>query len=708
MKLTINKNRTTTATGTWGTINENRYEIIDFEFPEDLEDYNKRIVYYLDDKRVWDTIVENKAYITNAIAKYDRVKAYVWLTKGETITLKYVCDGTEEGDYYFTYNNTDYYFTMPEVAENDELIYDVATSTLKLGETTITTSSTGTGTELTFETIIDAEEDFRTKLFELEFYENENAEGIVPTEEQVDGFNTMLTAMNNKINEINIIETNIESAEADRVLAEQGRVNAENTRVRNEETRQENEQTRQTQEADRERRTDAAIADIQDKTAEYNANATAKTNAFNQNAVDKTNDFNSNAESKTTSFNTNASNKTTDFNTNASNKVTNFNTNATNKTNAFDSNASSKTTAFNENATNKTTDFNTNATNKTTTFDNNATSKTGDFNDNATAKTTAFNENAIAKTEDFDTHVSEITTEIEELQQEVEELSENMPWAETEQGKSLDVTDAARYSKNKIKVFGNIEQASTSISEGDEYDSPSPDHPQTIHIATGNNTIHINNTDYPLNLGSLELYRTPNYADYIYKEGDNWYKYNAIEKIIITEATARTWYKSSISSNTYSVFQAAGDVLTKYPPSTLDVFCDKFIAKINAGGAIINGEGISTNSRSSASDTTPKPIRIAILKSRLCTDDADGLKTWLSNNNLTVYIALNTPTTTQITDTTLIEQLETIYNKIATVKGTNHVTITATDIAPYITLNYMQDLPSKLDNLASRMELLEG
>ena len=45
MKLVINKNRTTVSTGTWGTINENNYEIINFEFPAELEDYNKRIVY---------------------------------------------------------------------------------------------------------------------------------------------------------------------------------------------------------------------------------------------------------------------------------------------------------------------------------------------------------------------------------------------------------------------------------------------------------------------------------------------------------------------------------------------------------------------------------------------------------------------------------------------------------------------------------------
>lgn len=297
MKLIIDKNRKVYSAGTWGTKNENNYEILDFEFPEELDEYNKRIVYYLDDKRVWDAIVYNKAYITNAITKYEKVNAYVWLTKNETITLKYVCDGTEEGNYYFTYDNANYYFTMPEVEENDELIFDVATSTLKLDNTTIATTSIGAGTELTFETIIDAEEDFRTQLFEMQFYENENADGIVPTPVQVDGFNTMLTAMNNKITEIDTLETAIEGAEAQRQEAE----------------------------ISREQRTNEAIDNIVDMTEAYNQNAQEKTDAFNSNATQKTNDFDAHVTQKTNEFDFNAEEVTDDFDDNAAEKTETLN-----------------------------------------------------------------------------------------------------------------------------------------------------------------------------------------------------------------------------------------------------------------------------------------------------------------------------------------------------------------------------------------------
>lgn len=64
--------------------------------------------------------------------------------------LVYICDGTETGDYYLTYNSTDYYFTMPTVEDGDGLLFNTTSLELSLNGTTITTSSSGTGTELTF------------------------------------------------------------------------------------------------------------------------------------------------------------------------------------------------------------------------------------------------------------------------------------------------------------------------------------------------------------------------------------------------------------------------------------------------------------------------------------------------------------------------------------------------------------------------------
>lgn len=64
--------------------------------------------------------------------------------------ISYTCDGTESGDYYLTYNSVDYYFTMPTVEDGDTLLFNTDNLTLKLNGTTISTASSGTGTELTF------------------------------------------------------------------------------------------------------------------------------------------------------------------------------------------------------------------------------------------------------------------------------------------------------------------------------------------------------------------------------------------------------------------------------------------------------------------------------------------------------------------------------------------------------------------------------
>lgn len=240
MKLVINKDRSVIPVGTWGTVSENNYEILEFEFPAELEHFNKRIVYYLGDERVWDAIVNNKAYITNAITTKEHVKAYVWLTK----------------------------------------------------------------TDSQYETDVD----FRTQLFEMNFYENENADGIVPTPVQVDGFNTMLTAMNAKIDEVDALEQTIETAEAQRQEAE----------------------------ASREERANEAIENIVDMTADYNQNAENKTSDFNTNASQKTNDFNANATQKTNEFNANAENKTTNFNENVTTQIQSFDTHVQQKTDDFD------------------------------------------------------------------------------------------------------------------------------------------------------------------------------------------------------------------------------------------------------------------------------------------------------------------------------------------------------------------------------------
>lgn len=64
--------------------------------------------------------------------------------------------------------------------------------------------------------------------------------------------------------------------------------------------------------------------------------------------------------------------------------------------------------------------------------------------------------------------------------------------------------------------------------------------------------------------------------------------------------------------------------------------------------------------------------------------DINGFKTWLGNNNAKVYYIMQTPTTTEITNEELIEQL----NSIELVSGLNNISITSADLPGTIEIHY--------------------
>ena len=67
-----------------------------------------------------------------------------------------------------------------------------------------------------------------------------------------------------------------------------------------------------------------------------------------------------------------------------------------------------------------------------------------------TAKNTAISE--------YDAHAETLTNRIADLEEENSELVQQMPWNTTEIQESIYVADSARYSKNKLSLFGNMAQ----------------------------------------------------------------------------------------------------------------------------------------------------------------------------------------------------------------------------------------------------------
>ena len=152
-----------------------------------------------------------------------------------------------------------------------------------------------------------------------------------------------------------------------------------------------------------------------------------------------------------------------------------------------------------------------------------------------------------------------------------------------------------------------------------------------------------------VNLGSIELCKIGDYQDYIYKNGDKWYKHEVIEKIVLN-GTQGSWTKGSASGEVYSVFQATNWGLNKYVRNTTEILSNRIMGGNNT--STLTGEYIQTGGQ------TNSPLRISILNSRLSATTSEGFNEFLGTNPITCYIPLSTATSTEITDTTLIEQLD--------------------------------------------------
>lgn len=175
--------------------------------------------------------------------------------------------------------------------------------------------------------------------------------------------------------------------------------------------------------------------------------------------------------------------------------------------------------------------------------------------------------------------------------------------------------------------------------------SPNPLYPQQVKVVSGNNTITISNSDnterqnFPINLGSLELCKIGNFHDYIYKNGNKWYKKKAIEKLVLNGTETNIAIQSTNRYNITTTNQSkAGDTENPY-----------------ACASHYKGQYLSTNNSIYCASVAG---RISIMDNRFTT--LADYKTWLASNNVTIYYVLNNPTDVEITDTTLKNQLDNI------------------------------------------------
>lgn len=229
--------------------------------------------------------------------------------------------------------------------------------------------------------------------------------------------------------------------------------------------------------------------------------------------------------------------------------------------------------------------------------------------------------------------------------------------------------------------------------------APNPAYPQDINVVTGTQTIDINGTSYPINLGNIELAETGTYRDYIHKVGNEWKVHKATGKVVLDgtiQVTASGAYTNAsnycvVTSNTYD------SILGAVVPATSDFFTNYSASTLYAGMPAFDEARFSVGAGGASKLRFAMPT--SLLDMTTTTTQADSFKAWLNAHNVTVYYALATATDTTITDTALIAQLEAARNA-GLANGTNVISNTATgaNLAGDLELSYYEYDPTNKYN----------
>ena len=197
---------------------------------------------------------------------------------------------------------------------------------------------------------------------------------------------------------------------------------------------------------------------------------------------------------------------------------------------------------------------------------------------------------------------------------------------------------------------------------------------------------------YPINLSNIELCKIGDYQDYLYKENNKWYKYGAIGKVVLDGS--ENWNKSTSYPGNYYCQNGVPNAIT------FSVNCFSNLTNIffNSYTQLSNGDnGIMLEGGSANKTIDFKISSISTL--------AD-FKTFLGNTNLILYYVYATPTTTEITDSTLISQLDNIEYAMSYKEQTN-ISQENNDMPFIIPTSAFKDLSSVIGSLTNRITTLE-
>ena len=178
---------------------------------------------------------------------------------------------------------------------------------------------------------------------------------------------------------------------------------------------------------------------------------------------------------------------------------------------------------------------------------------------------------------------------------------------------------------------------------------------------------------YPINLPiGTELCKIGDYQDYIYKYSGKWYLNKQIGKVVLDGS--ENWQLRNTSekgTKTYSASDIPSDYLQQEELGGY-AYCNKFVINktVSAVSYMYNSGHLLDVIGISFYYNANNPNR------NIYINTTETLPTYLQNNNANLYYKLATPTTTEITDSTLLSQLEAIkgansYDDTTNISQTN-------------------------------------
>lgn len=228
--------------------------------------------------------------------------------------------------------------------------------------------------------------------------------------------------------------------------------------------------------------------------------------------------------------------------------------------------------------------------------------------------------------------------------------------------------------ENKKATFTNIQlELGSAPTEYEKYvggvPSPNPDYPQEVKTVTGEQTITISDGNgqsqsYTVDLGDIELCKIGKYQDYIYKSGEDWYLHKETGKVTFTGAGTETW-SSATAATGYVRFSTASGAT--HADNT--GYCNELINRGSQSHGAYEYVLVQPNANA---------FYIQVLNTRA--NDLASFRTWLGTNPATVYYDIATATDTQITDATLIAQLDAL-NEATTYDGKTIITVSSENLA---------------------------